>query len=177
MSDEDLVTQVRTSPDPIFFEALYHRYVQKVYRKCLSMTTSPDQAEDLTQDVFLKVHRNIERFKGRSRFSTWLYSITHHHVIDQLQQQAPSVRLEPQAWSNLPITSTEEGPSPEEQWQQVQILLKKLSPADEEMIRLRYEKGLSIEELSKQFNLGISAVKMRLSRSRNRLKKLLEESE
>jgi len=93
MTDEDLVNLVRTTHDPVFFETLYQRYVTKVYRKCLSMTTNPDQAQDLTQDVFVKVHRNIERFKGQSRFSTWLYAITHHHVVDELQNQLPSVRL------------------------------------------------------------------------------------
>ena len=177
MSDEDLVNLVRTSHDPVFFEALYQRYVSKVYRKCLTMTTSPEQAEDLTQDVFMKVHRNIGRFKGQSRFSTWLYAITHHHVVDELQNQLPSVRLEPQTWANLQVTEDASAPSKDEQWIQVQEVLKKLSDTDREIILMRYEEGLSIEEISERSQMGISAVKMRLSRSRTKLKKIIEEME
>jgi RNA polymerase sigma factor (sigma-70 family) len=177
MSDEDLVQSVRNSHDPVFFETLYHRYVNKVYRKCLSMTTNPEQAEDLTQDVFMKVHRNIDRFKGRSRFSTWLYAITHHHVVDELQNRLPSVRLEPQTWANLPHNESPDTVSPDEQWQQVKEILEQLPDTDRDILLLRYEQGLGIEEISQMLGLGISAVKMRLSRSRTKLKKLIEELE
>ena len=63
ISDEDMIRQYRTSQPNHCFEILYKRYVNKVYRRCLSMTKDPLKAEDFTHDIFLKVFNRLEAFQ------------------------------------------------------------------------------------------------------------------
>ncbi|WP_317046713.1 RNA polymerase sigma factor [Spirosoma pollinicola] len=75
LTDEEMIRQFRTDQSSHCFEALYNRYVKKVYRRCLSMTKDPLKAEDFTHDIFLKVFNKLDAFQQRSSFSTWLYTI------------------------------------------------------------------------------------------------------
>ena len=60
LSDEELVEQIVASNDPLLFEKLYDRYAKMVYNKCYGFAKSEDEAEDLTQDVFLRLFLNLE---------------------------------------------------------------------------------------------------------------------
>jgi RNA polymerase sigma factor (sigma-70 family) len=68
LSDEEVIRHyLPTQPDHCF-EALYNRYVKKVYRRCLSMTNDSLQAEDFTHDIFIKVFHKLEGFQQKSSF-------------------------------------------------------------------------------------------------------------
>eukprot|EP01031_Cornospumella_fuschlensis_P015460 gene15460-18893_t len=73
LTDEEMIRNYLTSQPNQCFETLYNRYVNKVYRRCLSMTKDSEKAEDFTQDIFLKVFSKLDAFQERSTFSTWLY--------------------------------------------------------------------------------------------------------
>ena len=77
-----LVELIVNSKDPLLFKVLYERYVFKVYTKCLSFSKNNQEAEDLCQDIFVKLLDKINGFKGESKFSTWLYSFTHNHCVN-----------------------------------------------------------------------------------------------
>ena len=85
LSDEDMIRRYLPDQPTHCFETLYNRYVNKVYRRCLSMTKDPLQAEDYTHDIFLKVFNKLDAFQERSTFSTWLYSIAYNYCADQLR--------------------------------------------------------------------------------------------
>jgi len=100
LSDEELVKQIVADNDPMLFGKLYDRYVKMVYNKCYGFAKSADEAEDLTQDVFLQLFIKLRTFKGKSKFSTWLYSFTYNFCVNyvnrnkQLKIRDKSVQVE-----------------------------------------------------------------------------------
>ena len=82
LTDEALVKLIITSHDPLLFKVLYDRYVFTVFNKCLSFSKNNQEAEDICQDIFLKLLDKIHTFNGTSKFSTWLYSFTYNHCVN-----------------------------------------------------------------------------------------------
>lgn len=157
-----------SSPDT--FEALYKQYVNKVYRKCLSMTKDADMAQDYTQDIFIKAFEKFDSFQNRSTFSTWLYSISYNYCADQLRL---AKRLPTTAW--VPENVAHDIPDipddylHEESLKLVRQSMEKLSVKERTLLRLKYEDGLTIDEIADLYALKPSAVKMRLKRSREKI--------
>ena len=81
-TDEDLINAIVQNNDTLLFEVLYDRYATLVYNKCFSFAKNEDEAKDLTQDVFLKLFIKLASFKGKSKFSTWLYAFTYNHCVN-----------------------------------------------------------------------------------------------
>lgn len=69
------------------FERIYHAYVGRVYAVCLRLTGDPGRAEDVTQDVFLRLWRKIDSYEGRSSFYSWLYRLTVNLVADTMRSE------------------------------------------------------------------------------------------
>lgn len=174
LTDEQLVPAYQLSSATHSFETLYQRYLGKVYRTCLAFTNDTQAAQDYTQDIFLKVFHKLDSFEHQSSFSTWLYAIAHNYCLDQhrLSKRLPT---EPLA---LDLVQTLAGSSPftddadEDQLRLMERQLAKLPLLDGELLRLKYEQGLSIVALCQHYQLSESAVKMRLKRSRDRLRSL-----
>ena len=86
VSDEDLIKVIVLKNDTLLFEILYDRYEKLVYNKCRGFSRSDDEAEDLTQDIFLKLFVKLSSFKGKSKFSTWLYAFTYNHCVNYVNR-------------------------------------------------------------------------------------------
>jgi RNA polymerase sigma-70 factor (ECF subfamily) len=69
------------------FDPLYHKYQRRVYRQCYRMLGNPEDAEDLTQEVFLQLFRKAHTFRGDANFSTWLYRLTVNTVLMQMRRR------------------------------------------------------------------------------------------
>jgi RNA polymerase sigma-70 factor (ECF subfamily) len=82
---ESVVLRASTG-DASAFEELYHHYCRRVYSLCVRLTGSVDDAEDLTQDVFLLVHRKLGSFRGDASFSTWLHRVTVNRALMHLRK-------------------------------------------------------------------------------------------
>ncbi|GAB3714485.1 RNA polymerase sigma factor [Spirosoma flavus] len=139
------------------------------------MTKSAATAQDCTQEIFLKAFANMEQFKNRSRPSTWLYAITQNYCLDinRIQKRLPTSPL-PDSFDT--DAEADENEAASEQSKLLAKVMRQLSTEDELLMRLKYEKGYSIQKLSQQFSLSESAVKMRLKRSRDKVKELLNEA-
>ncbi|GAB3962734.1 RNA polymerase sigma factor [Spirosoma harenae] len=172
LNDEEIIRQYLDSEPTACFETLYNRYVNKVYRQCLSMTKSSEQAEDFTQDIFLKVFDKLDAFQQRSSFSTWLYAITFNYCSNQLRMS-----------KRFRFTSLEDGlkhdiPDPKESSLHKETLrlvkraMEYLSGDEQRLLELRYEREMSIDELAQLYNIKTDAVKMRLKRSRAKIRLL-----
>ncbi|GAB4022843.1 RNA polymerase sigma factor [Spirosoma migulaei] len=152
------------------FEALYNQYVSKVYRKCLSMTKDAEMAQDYTQDIFIKAFEKFDSFQNRSSFSTWLYSIAYNYCADQIRL---AKRLPTTAWLPENIAhdrpDTPEANLHEETLKLVRKAMETLSLEERTLLRLKYEDGLTIDEIADLYAIKPSAVKMRLKRSRERI--------
>lgn len=161
------ITFCQSTKDKDTFEAIYNRYVSKVYQKCLSMTQDPETSKDFTQDIFIKVYFKLNTFKNRSSFSSWLYSIAHNHCLDQLRLRK---RMRVEAISDKSINiAAESDQSTSTQWHVMECMMNDLTSQEVTLLRLKYEEGLSIKAISGQFHLSESAIKMRLLRARNKL--------
>ncbi|WP_157603294.1 RNA polymerase sigma factor [Spirosoma telluris] len=171
LSDEETIRSLFPQQPAQCLEILYSRYASKVYQHCLKMTNHSQQAEDFTHDIFLRVFTVLGSFEHRAKFSTWLYSISFNYCLDQLRL---SKRL-----TVVPIDLNHSWQS-DDSWelsykevaQQVKKAMGHLSAMDRTFLELKYEEGLSLEQIAQQYNLTPGAVKMRLSRSRQRVKSI-----
>lgn len=153
----------------VTFDTLYKKYVRKVYKKCLSMTKDLDVAQDYTQDIFLKAFTKLPSFKNQSSFSTWLYAITHNYCLDQLQlkKRLPLERFT----DNILDLEVDENDSKlrEAKLLFLEEVRKELLQPELQLLRLKYEQNLTVKQLSEQYQLSESAVKMRLKRVRDKI--------
>lgn len=85
-SEEEMIRQAQQG-DAGAFERLYRRHCQRVYQLCLRMVKNDAEAEDLTQEVFLKVFRKIGTFQGKSAFSTWLHRVSVNTVLMSMRKK------------------------------------------------------------------------------------------
>lgn len=173
LSDEELVEQIVASNDPMLFEKLYDRYAKMVYNKCYGFAKSDDEAQDLTQDVFLQLFIKLRTFKGKSKFSTWLYSFTYNFCVNYINRnkqrkiQDQSVQVEETEYK-----LTEDVPDEslyEMKADRLKKALEMISVEDKSLLLLKYQDGASIKDLVTLMDLGESAVKMRLKRAKERL--------
>jgi RNA polymerase sigma-70 factor (ECF subfamily) len=171
MEDLEVIhTYLDTHASPCF-SLLYERYARKIYHKCISMLKDEAAAEDATQEIFMKILRNLSRFGERSRFSTWVYSITYNYCIDKLrkEQRSPVVSEEPAQFKDE--AGAEEVPDAEIMEMEIQILkevLRQLKPEERMLLLMKYQDELSIKEIATSLNVTESAIKMRLKRAKER---------
>ncbi|MFN0201653.1 MAG: RNA polymerase sigma factor [Bacteroidia bacterium] len=176
VSDEDLVEMIVKQGKTDVFSVLYERYSDKVYRKCLSFEKDRDSAHDLVHDVFLKVFLQLSKFEARARFSTWLYSITYNYCVEQHRKRA---KMPSQDIDDNPELAVFDDDDDLEIFEVRATALKKamekVSPEDKAILLLKYQEDASIKELMELLNVSKSAVKMRLSRARQRAKEIIDE--
>jgi len=150
------------------FARLYQQYVGKVFRTCLSMTDDEMAAQDYTQDIFLKAFEKRNTFQNRSSFSTWLYTISYNHCLTKLRQDSRR-KVAPLTEAFSAQLASEETDA-DYLLQAQEAALNRLPEEEIKLLRLKHEQGLSIQQICQQVSLSESAVKMRLKRSRDRLK-------
>ncbi len=151
------------------FTQLVETYQRPVYNLCYRMLGDPDEAEDASQETFLRVYKNIKHYDNSRPFSTWLLSIAAHHCIDQIRKR----RMAIVSMDATPYLDPPDGlPGPEaslyfkEDQKRVQAMLRLLSPHDRAAVVMYYWYDFSYEEIAQSLSLSLSAVKSRLHRAR-----------
>lgn len=169
------------------FEPLVRAYQQKIYNLSLRMTKNPADAEDLTQEAFLKAFRSLERFRQDSGFYVWIYRIASNLCIDFLRREKQrgenTVGLTctdgAEDWS-LELPDLRALPEQElerkELRQALQAGFDALPPRQREILVLRDINGLSYGEIAAVLELEPGTVKSRISRARAALAALLAQS-
>lgn len=171
--DECLITEYRKGNKSVAGK-LYEKYFSKVYHKCLSFSKDIDEANDLTQDILVKTLEHLDDFKGESKFSTWLYSITVNHCIVYAKKKQRHHYQGLEEIENFSDPESDEYTylQNEETYINLHNALNKLSQQERELIHLKYTMKLSIKEIQLKLDLSSSAVKMRLKRARSKVEKL-----
>lgn len=169
LTDEEMIRAYFSSQPTHCFETLYKRYVNKVYRRCLSLTQDTAKAEDYTHDIFLRAFSKLDAFQERARFSTWLYSITYNYCLDQLKLAKRINAVTIADTTDFDVPESDESLVHEEAIQLMKRAIDYLSPKEIRLLRLKYEEGLSVNEIAELYGSKVSAVKMRLKRSRDRI--------
>lgn len=173
LTDEQLITMIREGNREAFGE-LYDRYYKKVYHKCLSFTRNQEEAFDYAQESLMKAFDHLDTFRGQASFSTWLYTITHHHCLACLKKSsristtALSEQFTEGERSHIAIAHDDTADRSEQETI-MYTLINHLPENEKTLLTLKYEQGESIEELQQKMGLNASAVKMRLKRSKEKL--------
>ena len=181
LSDEQLVIEFLNGNNDSM-GTLYGRYYSKVYYKCLSYSKNRDDAFDMAQDVLMKTFSNVSTFKGDSKFSTWLFSITHNHCISYAVK-AKKEFAEDISKYNLLLIPDFHGDEYEDRYKMEEIesrldeYLQHLPACDRKLLEMKYRQNYSVKDLQKEFKLSASAVKMRLLRARQKFDRILNTQE
>ncbi|GAB3333403.1 RNA polymerase sigma factor [Larkinella ripae] len=170
LTDEELVRLYVDKQSNRYFELLYSRYSDKVYRKCLMFTKDSAKAEDYTHDIFLRLMVRLSSFKEQSRFSTWLFSITYNYCTDQLRTNRKKIEVPVDEEMDWLDESHDEDPM-EMEGQRLKSALSYLTMEEQSLLLMKYQDEVSIKEIADIHNLSESAVKMRLKRAKEKLKK------
>ena len=162
-SDKDLVLSFQKTHSEKIFEYLYDRYVSFVYRKSLLLTGSEADAQDLTQDIWVKVYFGLDSFRLESKFSHWLNRITINSCINYLK------RRDKLFFTEDIEESTNGSFSEMNHIFDVTKLLSRLSMLEKVLLTLKYVDEFSYEEISENSGIAVSAVKMRIARAKKKL--------
>jgi len=159
---ERLMVDAARAGDQGALSELYTLYFPRVYRYILARTGNSYDAEDLAEEVFMRVLEAIERFQWREApFSAWLFRIAHNAVISQRRKDGARGRSSPLS-EGLPL----DGQGPEELVEmrlallQVREAAEKLPDAQRQVIALRFGAGLSVAETARAMNKGEGNVKV-----------------
>lgn len=176
-SDEELITAISQSGKTELFGLIYDRYANKVYRKCISFVKDPDIAQDMVQDVFLKVFFQLSKFKGKSRFSTWLYAITYNFCVEYYRKHSKYTMVDIDEGPEIADQSLDEQEVLQIRTEILKRALEEVSPEDKMILLMKYQDDTPIKDIMDNLNISESAVKMRLARARKRVKTVAEELE
>ena len=175
-----LVSEAKAGSYPAF-EELVNRYEKKIYRLGLNITGSPDDAEDVLQETFLKAFQHLPDFREDSRFYTWLVRIGVNEGLMKLRRRRAdrTVPIEDsvdEEGAVMPREFTDWKPNPEQVLAQTELksildnAAQSLPPTFRTVFFLRDVEGLSTAETAELLDLTESAVKARLFRARLQLR-------
>ena len=158
LSDEDLVKAIVKDNDTLLFEILYDRYAKLVYNKCFGFAKDEDEAEDLTQDVFLKLFVKLGSFKEKSKFSTWLYAFTYNHCVNYVTRNTAK-KFEKQTVDYKDIENLSEKEDDDHSFldmkvDKLKVALELISPDEKMILLLKYHDFLSIKEIVSVLEIG-----------------------
>lgn len=167
--------------DPDLLDALIEQYQHRLLRYLLHLTGNRAVAEDLFQEVWVRVLEKGHLYDGRNKFSTWLMSIAHNVAIDHLRRRNPASLDEMQdPEDGAPFEPPDSRPSPFEnaaahqQQDVLQAALDRLPPLFREVLVLRFQEQLKLEEIAKLIHIPVATVKTRLYRGVQALRPLLQ---
>jgi RNA polymerase sigma factor (sigma-70 family) len=176
--DIDIISQVLRG-DQQSYSLLVERYQNFVFTITLRYISSREDAEEVAQDVFIKAYRALADFKGQSKFSTWLYTITTTTSISFLRKKKLPVHSLDQDSVFEVADSVDSGMRANqiEQKSRVNMVnqaIKMLSPEDAQIITLFYKGEQTLEEIAKVLDKEPNTVKVQLHRARGRLKEKMQ---
>ncbi len=178
-SDEEvLATFVDASLPPSrredAFATLVDRYHRRVFAVCLQVLGSPSEAEDATQETFVKLARGADTFRGDAKLSTWLYRVAHNVCTDHVRYDARRPSTPVAEIADLHEAPTEaDSTAGTDTAMSVRAALAQLDEAHRRVLLLVGVEGLSYAEAAEATGTAIGTVKSRVSRARVRLAELL----
>ena len=156
------------------FEQLVGAYKDMIYTLCYRMTGNAGDAEDLLQEILTKLFLGLNKFEGRSAFSSWLYRVAYNYCLNFLASR----REERRKTDPLPERDVFRDPATETSAadERTQAVLDSLPPEERSLLVMRFVMDLDVKEISSILGIGLSATKMRLLRTRETFKRLFEET-
>lgn len=178
LSDDELVARCKDGDDDAF-AALVDRYRTRVFGMILRTTGDRTRAEDLAQDVFLRVYRGLPYFQGKARLSTWIYRIVANACLSERQRPArievPAEDAGDEDRAPRELASRDGAFAAIELRDRLSKALARLPANYRLLVAAHYLEGVQYEELADVFGLPLGTVKTHLHRARKQLRQLLTE--
>jgi len=182
--DEKALVARAVDGDQEAFRLLLREYQTAVYNLAFRILRGKEDAEDASQEVFVKVHKALHQYDPRYAFRSWIFRITHNLCIDMIRRRKP-----PALSINSPIATSEgevewdlpdvdavdplEAVTALEEKNMIEEAIEKLGPTLRSAITLRHIEGLRYDEIAKILDIPLGTVKVRIFRARELLAKLL----
>jgi RNA polymerase sigma factor (sigma-70 family) len=178
LSDEQFIHRILNG-DSSAFASLVDKYKNYVFTLVLRFTENREDAEEIAQDVFVKAYRSLADFRGASKFSTWLFTITRTTCLSFLRKKKLDTLSLDNERTGLQVENRESGFSANgvEQKSKHAMLhqaIMMLSVDDAQVLNLFYKGDQTLEEIGKIMRLDPNTVKVKLHRARQRLKEKME---
>ena len=183
-ADERALVERCRSGDAGAFQELVDRYKGLVFALVARTVQDRSQAEDLSQDVFLRVHRGLPYFRGEARLSTWIYRIVANVCAQNLGRAKPTQRLDEErpsgvegddvARSRVVLSARDRQFSDLELRDRLEKAIARLPANYRLLIAAHYLEGVQYEDLAEALDLPLGTVKTQLHRAKQQLRRLLE---
>ena len=176
MTDFEL-SQASSKGDMIAFEEVYNRHHRRVYAICLKMLKNANQAEDLTQDVFIQLHRKIGSFRGDSRFTTWLHRLTVNQVLMHFRKRVvkhEKTTEDGETPDSVVLGSEKPSKMPVVDKIALENAIKELPAGYKSVFVLHDMEGFEHEEVARILGCSVGTSKSQLHKARLKLRKLLK---
>nr|WP_275444859.1 RNA polymerase sigma factor SigW [Paenibacillus sp. ACRRX] len=170
--------------DTSAFAEIVELYKDKIFHLAYRMLSNRHEAEDVVQDTFLRVYRNLDRYDENQKFSTWIYRIGTNLCIDRLRKRKPSYSLDAEMNDQEGVDGYSMIPSddrtPEtyllvsETQRMIHEAIDSLPAKYKSVMVLRYLQDMSLQEISDVLNMPVTTIKTRVHRGREFLRKKLE---
>ena len=178
LTDSEIIKKVLQG-EQILFARLVDRYQQYVFTLAMRFIDTREDAEEISQDVFIKAYRALADFRGDAKFSTWLFTIVRTSCITFLRKKKLDTTSIDNERTLIQLENKESGfnANTVEQKSRHAMLnaaIRLLSPDDAQLITLFYKGEQSLEEIGKIMGYDPNTIKVKLHRARHRLKDKLD---
>ena len=178
MKDSEVIHSYLETQASRCFGLLYDRYSAKIFSKCISLLKDEVMAQDATQEIFTKIFLNLSRFGEKSKFSTWVYSITYNYCIDFLRRKKKQKDIFSDEMEKAPDVPDEEISDKvllEMNLVQLKVVLDNIPPGDQAILLMKYQDDMSIRDIAETLDKTESAVKMKIKRAKAKAQQVREE--
>ena len=185
---ENLLIERIKNGDNTAYNDMVSRYWDRIFARVFNLLKNQQDAEEVTQDAFIRAHRSLKNFRGEASFSTWLYQIATNLAHNRYwywfrRKRDHSISLEHKLTADGELTLEDvmpcesENPSEsaitQEFVDKVSECMNDLSEKHREILVLRNVKNLSYEAISKKLSISVGTVKSRIARARENLRELM----
>lgn len=173
----DRLIKLAAEGDMTAFEEVYRSHYRRVYSHCLRMTRNATEAEDLTQDVFVQLHRKLKTFRGESAFTTWLHRLTLNVVLMHFRRTAarPDQRAN-QDTEQIEISNWTTTAEPTRILNRIYLdeAIKQLAPGYRAVLILHDVEGYEHYQIGQMLGCAVGTSKSQLHKARRKLRELLK---
>ena len=177
-NDQKIINQILEG-DTNAFSVLVDNYKDLVFTLAMRMVKNREEAEEVSQDTFIKVYKSLNKFKGNSKFSTWIYRVAYNTCLDRLKKIKREYNVvaidEFTEHQVKTLDNALDQMEAQEHKQKIQECLQLLPSDDSFLLTLYYFEDQSLEEISKVVGITANNVKVKLFRSRKKLTSILKE--
>jgi len=176
-NDQQLIDRI-INGDHSAFTILVDRYKDLVFSLALKMLKNREEAEEVSQDTFIKVFMSLDKFKGDSKFSTWIYKVAYNTCLDRLKKNKREQHVVPiDEYTEHEVKTLDNAlhaMEQKERQQTIQNCIQALPSEDAFLMTLFYFEEQSLEEIAKVMEITPNNVKVKLFRSRKKLTSILK---